>query len=262
MSNSVSPSPVLPSKQLSNNKRKRQSKSKQEPSKSLPPQRFVDNESLSRVSSIYGMVDTRYPSTVERDVVLDRFKKEIIQKFQVDFHPGKSRGREKRPRVAEKGTDKESGNTIKKDPSKPPTLSDVAKSRLCIGTNQCTRILEGAMKGTGPIPSLLILARDLRPPHMLAHVPVLAKRLTIPLLLLPGKTSRDLATMLGVNMCAIVLFRPRPPMEEKDVTKDDTEVNTDAGNVVIRGPSLSLTEISNCHRDIESFIEYAKSKIP
>jgi hypothetical protein len=83
---------------------------------------------------------------------------------------------------------------------------------------------------------------------MLAHIPVLAKHLSVPLILLSGKTSVDLGAILGIKLCAIALFLPRA---------EDTS-NRSGGNDITQDTKT----ISRYHQDIDSFIEYAKSKIP
>ena len=87
-----------------------------------------------------------------------------------------------------------------------------------MGTNQCTRILEkldlmDVNNNSNPNhpcrPLLIILARDIYPPSMLAHVPVLAQRYNIPLLLLPGRSSIELGHVMNVRKTSILLFLPR-----------------------------------------------------
>ena len=56
-------------------------------------------------------------------------------------------------------------------------------------------------------PSLIVLAKDVYPPTMLCAVPVLAKRLEIPLLLLPGKASLDLGRALNAKRTSVLVFR-------------------------------------------------------
>lgn len=226
---------------------KKRKQSNQE-SKSL---RFVDNESLSLVSSsaLYGMVLTKYPSSVDRDIVLNRFQKEIVERFHWNHRPFVESSTTRRKAIT-KGTI--SSGRSKEDNAEATqqrnVLSEIVHSRLCIGTNQCTRVLERAVGNSCvPRPLLIMLARDVRPPHMLAHIPVLAKHLSVPLILLSGKTSVDLGAVLGIKLCAIALFLPRA---------EDTS-NRAGGDI-----TQDAKTILRYHQDIDSFIEYAKSKIP
>jgi hypothetical protein len=237
--------------------------------------RFTENESLSLVSSVYGMIHTKYPSSVDRDVVLNRFQKEIVERFQLGANRPNRRVRTKKqtfrgPQANTlvgndiSGVDC-SGNTQGAQPwnSRIPELAAIALSRISLGTNQCTCILERAMmqlksesSSFSPHcswrrPQLIILARDVRPPHLLAHIPVLAQQLSIPLLLLSGNTSKDMGSALGIKLCAIVMFLPRC---EEDSIQQQQQLGGDH--------PLDIATITRYHNDIDSFIEYAKSKIP
>jgi hypothetical protein len=238
--------------------------------------RFTENDSLSLVSSVYGMIHTKYPSSVDRDVVLNRFQKEIVERFQLGSYRLHRRLRTKKqtfrgPQATTfvgndiSGVDC-SGHTQGAPPwnSRFPELSSIALSRISLGTNQCTCILERAMmqlksesSSFSPHcswrrPQLIILARDVRPPHILAHIPVLAQQLSIPLLLLSGNTSKDMGSALGIKLCAIIMFLPR--LEEDSMQQQQQQLGGDH--------PLDMATITRYHNDIDSFIEYAKSKIP
>lgn len=171
---------------------------------------------------------------------------------------------------------------------KKQRLALFAKSRLVIGTNSCTRAFEQLYSSLqkksekvqvddeeGPVGSkqiesfdnatfkessssssnatdgktsivskkisLCILARDVRPPTILAHIPYLCQQLGVPILLLPGKASHDLGSILGGRKVSVLLFRERP-----DETMAGTGANTDKRH----------------HDKIDSYIEFAKSKLP
>jgi ribosomal protein L7Ae-like RNA K-turn-binding protein len=87
----------------------------------------------------------------------------------------------------------------KEDPVKA-----LVKSRIKLGTNECTRALES----TGTKAELIILCRDLHPPTILAHIPYLAKNTSI--FLLPGRASFELGKVLGTKKVAIMVFLQRP----------------------------------------------------
>jgi hypothetical protein len=137
------------------------------------------------------------------------------------------------------------------------------KERIVMGTNQCSRLLERVLllrkkkcKNTMDAnsknpwlpqpccPSLIILAKDTYPPTMLAHVPVLAQQLNIPVLLLPGKASIELGQALNVRLTSIVMFLPK--------------LSTDADD-----PSMARKEEKEEDNDdpIDSFVAFIKSHI-
>jgi ribosomal protein L7Ae-like RNA K-turn-binding protein len=253
---SSKPSPSNTSSTSNSSKKRRRRQSDQDLT-SQKPCRFSENESLSLISSIYGMIHTKYPSTVDRDVVIDRFKKEIVERFQLNNRRLVIRNRAVKKQyrlddtVGEEDTkvkcivEEDNNNKQKQWNPRLPLLLDIAMSRLRLGTNQCTLILERAMRKQESPPLLILLARDIRPPHMLAHIPALARQLSIPLLLLSGNTSKELGTILGINLCSIVLFLSHD--------KEKMQCNTDTHDTAM---------ISRYHNYIDSFIEYAKCKIP
>mmetsp|Transcript_31391 Transcript_31391/g.37373 ORF Transcript_31391/g.37373 Transcript_31391/m.37373 type:complete len:174 (+) Transcript_31391:543-1064(+) len=91
----------------------------------------------------------------------------------------------------------------------------------------------------GSLPSLVLLARDVRPPIILAHVPILCRLLQIPLLLLPGKASSDMGKLLGVKTASILIF-------------------LDGGGLPLGNASKAQEK---CVRQIDSYIEFAKEKV-
>jgi len=91
----------------------------------------------------------------------------------------------------------------------------------------------------GPLPSLVLLTRDVRPPIILAHVPILCRLLQIPLLLLPGKASSDMGKLLGVKTASIPIF-------------------LDGGALPLGNDSKAQEK---CVRQIDSYIEFAKEKV-
>ena len=99
------------------------------------------------------------------------------------------------------------------------------KEHIVIGTNQCLRLLENldsnqclgndaALKTptrsprtmAKHSPSLVVIAKDIYPPTMCCAVPVLAKRLGIPLLVLPGKASLELGRALNAKRTSILVL--------------------------------------------------------
>ena len=125
--------------------------------------------------------------------------------------------------------------TREMDPS-----TSLVRSRIKLGTNECTRVLESAVGGTGPTPLLILLAKNIHPPNILAHIPHLAMKVGTPIMMLPGKASEEMGKTLGVKRVAIVVFLPRPSSFNDD---DDDTREAD-------------------HARIDSFIDFIKTKIP
>ena len=115
------------------------------------------------------------------------------------------------------------------------------------GINQCTAILENAFQqhkhqiikckqtsvanvplesNTGKkskammssVPTIILVSRDVRPAKILAHIPIYAKLLNIPTLILPGKASVELGRAVGIRTVSVALFLPS--FEESLLTED------------------------------------------
>lgn len=122
------------------------------------------------------------------------------------------------------------------------------------GINQCTRMLERAFRkrgGTqqagpepGPTPSLILLARDVRPATTLAHVSLYAHLLDIPILIIPGRASVELGKAVGIRSVAAAAFLPRCDGESTALSNDNER------------------EWKDTHNEIDSFVRYVASKIP
>jgi len=231
-----------------------------------PPTNFCDNESLACVASPCEPIHTPMVSASNKDILLSRLGIEIVKRFQFTLSPQKKRDKKKtqsqeeetvyflggRTKTIIKQTEENSELKAKQDnvvEVKAPSMHSIVKSRLVVGTNQCTRALERAVaRRNNPdeiddvvMPSLIFLARDVRPPTILAHIPVLARVLDIPIMLLPGKASSDMGKSLGANKVSILVFlscSPRIATHEM------------------------VQKIQDCHSGIDSYIEFAKSKAP
>lgn len=157
---------------------------------------FPSNEDRSSL----GIVATNVASEATKEIFLDRFAKEIVEPFR----PAPPTGRETFQSTRKK---------------KPETKGGLWKERLAMGTNQCLRILENGIKDeSAPKPSLMVLARDIYPPTMLVHVPVMAKRLDIPVLLLPGKASNEIGQAVGIKKTSILLFLSSKTNDQANAT--------------------------------------------
>jgi hypothetical protein len=141
-------------------------------------------------------------------------------------------------------------------------------SYLCAGTNQCTRILEDAYRRrierrtmrlpgstepptatttTAVVPSLILLARDVRPSSVLVHVHAYARLLNVPILILPGgRASAELGKAAGLRSASMAMFLPPPP------SCDEVDDGREEGERERRG----------ANSDVDSFVRYATSKIP
>lgn len=183
------------------------------------PQNVMDNESLELVASPIGPIRTKPVTTTDAQIILDRLAKEIVQKFGFTLSPvGKSDNSKKRKRV--------SNAPVPVDPleEKKMKMTNIAKSRIVVGTNSCTRVFEklyarptrgrdasesSESSSTGK-PSLCLMARDVRPPAILSHIPYFCHQMNVPIILIPGNATHDLGCVLGGNKVSVLLFRERP----------------------------------------------------
>eukprot|EP00797_Seminavis_robusta_P023050 Sro374_g129170.1 n/a (111) ;mRNA; r:6713-7045 len=84
-------------------------------------------------------------------------------------------------------------------------------------------------------PGLVVLARDIYPPTILSHVPVMAKKIAqsndgkgggLPILLLPGRASKELGKAFGPKHVSIVVFldnEAQSPQSGKDNANEKSE---------------------------------------
>mmetsp|Transcript_494 Transcript_494/g.1495 ORF Transcript_494/g.1495 Transcript_494/m.1495 type:complete len:243 (-) Transcript_494:967-1695(-) len=196
------------------------------------PRTLADTDSLERVPSALGRtVRTVAAAPSEGDLVVARLRKEVCNRFGFSLS-------------ASLASDAVAGTA-------PPSSSksSVVRTRLLVGSNACTRALESAAgrRRGAPPPSLAVLARDVRPPTAMSHIPALCRDVGTPLLLLPGKASVELGRALGARSAAALIFLPRP--------KDYGEKKVKEGGGMSKDDRI-------CHRGIDSFVQYAKSKIP
>ncbi len=194
------------------------------------PHGIFQNESLEVVASIAGPIITAPVTLVDKEILLDRLKIELLDRCAF-FTSNVSPARGDRRIIDESG-------------------SKMIHKCLIVGTNECTRALEAAKKKCKNEdnthtqnhfkPSLIILSRDLRPPTILAHIPFLCKQLDVPIVLLPGKASSDLGKLLQMKTAAVILLCTLHESYEETYNKSEREVSN----------------------KIKSFAKFAKSKIP
>ena len=250
--------------------------------------RQIINESIDCVASPFGQGPIRTPllSSDDRDILIDRLRKEVVEKFgftlsrkrvernedesAISFTMGGVGGIQMTKGGDEDDTDethekKSTGMKKRKkkrrrpDNHPPTTLANiVVKARFVVGVNQCTRALEAAAGRAAPLPSLVLLSRDVRPPTILAHVPVLCRQLGVPSVVLPGRASVELGRAVGGKSVAVALFLPS--RTEDIIGIPDDEVKKKEGDD--GRPSISKGQIQECHRCIDSYVKFALSKIP
>jgi ribosomal protein L7Ae-like RNA K-turn-binding protein len=159
--------------------------------------------------------------------------------------------------------------------------SSVIKSRFVLGINECTRTLEGTYKillrqeqhdqqctpqlpetetkstttAAHIVPSLILLARDVRPTDVISHFYMYAKLLNIPLLILPGvRASEELGKAAGIRSVAVALFLPMPNLTDNGIIASDVDNEENRRE--------EKREWRNAHADVDSFVRYAITKIP
>jgi len=159
------------------------------------------------------------------------------------------------------------------------------RESIVIGTNQCLRLLENLntehcsendTKSKAPNksattmtktisdaslpsqkPSLVVLAKDIYPPTMCCAVPVLAKRLGIPLLLLPGKASLELGRALNAKRTSILILC----CGNNDALSNSIDSSCKTNAAGEKEPSQHK-EISEYRTAIASFLSFIKEQIP
>ena len=92
------------------------------------------------------------------------------------------------------------------------------------------------------MPALILLSRDVRPATILAHIPLYAKLLNVPTLILPGKASAELGKIVGIKSVAAAVFLSS---SGEDSMKDNNK-----------------QEWKEAQNDVDSFVKYVISKMP
>jgi ribosomal protein L7Ae-like RNA K-turn-binding protein len=152
-------------------------------------------------------------------VLMERLQKEIVSKL------GKSRGMKRK-----RGDNNKPSFTI---------TETVVRSRFICGINQCTRALPN-------IPSLIILARDVRPATIFEHISLYASIKKIPILILPGRASLELGEAVGIRRVAALSFLPRD----------------DKSSLPYQDNKIEMDEWKESNIDVDAFVSYVISKIP
>lgn len=173
------------------------------------PQNMIDNDSLELVASPIGPIRTYAVTHLDKDIILERLKKEIVDKFHFTLSPSTSSRPSKRKRVELPPQ----GDTEIME--KKLKMQRFMKDRMIIGTNSCSRAFENSVRtkekreksteSSSKI-SLCVLSRDVRPASILSHIPYLCQLHNVPILMLPGKASHDLGRTLGGKKVSVLLF--------------------------------------------------------
>jgi ribosomal protein L30E len=143
---------------------------------------------------------TPVATLLTKDIFMDRFRKEILHPFrftlssQLQVMDGESLEEVKERRA-------------------------LLRQRIIVGINAVTRALELAVAATKPTtiscdaaanaavdnaPLLVVLSTDV-PPTVTMQIPIMAKQLGVPVLLLPGmQTSHELGKLLGIRTVAAI----------------------------------------------------------
>jgi len=157
-------------------------------------------------------------------VLLERLQKEIVSKL------GKSSGMKRK-----RNDCNEASCTL---------TESVVQSRFVCGINQCTRALENDDKLR--YPSLIILARDVRPATIFEHISLYAHIRNIPILIFPGRASLELGEAVGIKRAAAICFLP----------KDDKS------SLSFQDNKTKMDEWEESNIDVDAFVSYVVSKIP
>jgi hypothetical protein len=215
-----------------NSSRKRPKTNSTKKKKLKLPTTFLNAQSLEFVvGPHHQLVTTPVASDVVKEVFLDRLVKEIVQPFLLRRYESSNDDtacRNDRVMTGRKSVASMEShnrcplnldtNSNHQDETAKCKRKRRIKERIVMGTNQCSRLLERVLRENDATdldakkqlqrPSLIVLAKDTYPPTVLAHIPVLAQQLNIPVLLLPGKASVELGRALNVRMTSILMFLP------------------------------------------------------
>mmetsp|Transcript_35810 Transcript_35810/g.40829 ORF Transcript_35810/g.40829 Transcript_35810/m.40829 type:complete len:226 (+) Transcript_35810:9-686(+) len=202
----------------------------------------LDAVGLSQLSSYYGILKTPIIISSEKDIILDRLKKELIIPFELVLSVPRLYNRN--ATAASKLTQI---NISKRNKKKVENWKvGIIKSRMWIGINQGTRALEQEQ------PELVLLCNDVHSSIISQHV---IKRIKspnttskVPIIIFPGsRASFELGKIIGINRASLVVFTKQPTGES---LKGNIDHNTNE------------VEIHRYHQKIDSFLEFCKSKVP
>ncbi|KAL7444788.1 hypothetical protein ACHAXH_006549, partial [Discostella pseudostelligera] len=239
-------------------------------------------------------------------VLLERLKQEISSKVIVDATKNRKRKRGKTTNGGSSvgdGDDAQDGvacasaaadGASDSSPSSKSFATTIVRSRLIVGTNQCTRILEEAyaqqhhrqqlqqqkllIESTtssatttnatkariSSKPSLLLLSKDvLRPPSsILDHITIFSRHLNVPTLVLPGRASSDLGQALGMKCAAVALILSSSSSSMREDLSGAVDDNKIDSLEDVERKKQREEEWTETNQDIDSFVSYAINKVP
>jgi hypothetical protein len=237
-----------------------------------------------------GMIRTPMASSTTKDIFLDRFRKEVVEKFKFSAASPKATSAAGTGGGTVVGTMKDSSESkdITDDPvHSQQRIRELLRRRISIGLNECTRALESAAlirrcreaskttmdeKGEaldvefdgGPL-LVVVAVEGMRPsPLPVVHIPVLASELNIPLLLLPeSSTRRDLGRILGIKSASVVAFLSRPPSPQPRSTHSLSQHKPTSGATREDGLSDDPNDddVRAANAGLDSFIQFVCGKV-
>jgi ribosomal protein L7Ae-like RNA K-turn-binding protein len=192
------------------------------------PLSWMDCESLAKVPSADGFVTTSVADDYTPNIFLERFQKEIVERLKYSLSSASPK----------------SPSRIHADQNEPssekPNTSHAVTERIVVGVNACTKLLQDALdrQDSSIDAPLLIVCCDV--PNLLSHIPVFAKQMKVPILLLPIACCRKLGRMIGIQRASIIVFVKRNTcVKDSKVQAEDDEV----------------------HKEVDSFVDFVCSNL-
>ena len=184
------------------------------------PTCWLECETLTAVPTLSSVVRTKPASAHMEELFLDRFEKEIGCHFALT-----------------RATDEEG--------AKKEGERKFLKQRILVGTKACTKALQASPKTNKPSLLVVLIATEHQYALPWVHIPVLANRQDIPLLLLSSAASKALTRMLRARSVTVMAFLP------EDATANE-EIEAAAANAV-DGRKL--------HKSLNSFVDFIVKKV-
>ena len=170
------------------------------------------------------ILETQLASQVTKEIFLERFRKEVIDKFD-NFSLSKKR------KTAS------SSNEMNSEDLRAELRRTILKERILVGLSVCSKSLRSESNSVEL--DLIVLSSDYQPTHFAVHIPILARQRNIPILLLPN-ASTEMGNLLGIKCAGVIAFATAKKMADKSkVGCEETEINA----------------------SVDSFVDFVKRKI-
>jgi hypothetical protein len=240
------------------------------------------------------IIRTPLASSTTKEIFFDRLKKEIVDKYGYSASASGCSPQKERGAAASKSN---SGKRPLPDHSSAPDVEGdriraLLRKCIVVGVNECTRILEsaslaalevedpwqrqGRRRAVTPAPPgdpdpdrsarlspllVVIAAEGMRPsPVTMTHLPVLADRLGVPVLLLPDPSARrELGRVLGIRSASVVVFLS-PSSSSSSPNSPSASGSVEPTNSHA-GPRESRGELSQAEADLDSFVAFLRGKV-